>query len=190
MASEVDIWNRALQKLGAKRVVSATEDSVNARECAACYDVLRDSLIESHSWSFSIERFALAADAVAPAWGRANSFQLPAGCLGVVPPYPEDNSPYRDWVIESGKVLTNESAPLYVRCKMQVTDVNRMHTLFREALSCLMAFEMCEKLTQSNSKKESLREDLNKAIANAKKRSAIESVPVQPPEDTWVTGRA
>lgn len=190
MASVVEICNRALQKLGAKRIVSISEDSANARACNACYEVLRDSLIEAHPWSFSIERHSLAADADVPAWGRANAFQLPTGCLGVLPPYPEDNSPYRDWVIEGGKILTNESAPLYVRCKMQITDPNKMHVLFREALACKMALEMCEEITQSNTKKADAKDDFKMTIADARKRNAIESVPVQPPEDTWVTGRS
>ena len=41
MASVVQISNRALQKLGAKSIVSLTEDSVNARAANLCYEDLR-----------------------------------------------------------------------------------------------------------------------------------------------------
>lgn len=189
MASVVEICNRALQKLGAKRISDIDEDSINARACKACYETLRDALLEAHPWSFAIQRFSLAADANAPSWGRANSFTVPTSTLRVLPPYPEDNSPYRDWIMEDKKILTDEGAPLDVRCVVQVTDANKMHVLFREALSTKMAFEMCEELTQSNTKKADLKDDLRTAIAEAKKRSAIESVPVESVKDTWETGR-
>jgi hypothetical protein len=190
MASEVEICNRALQKLGAKRIVSLSDDSVNARACTLAYEVVRDAELQEHRWSFAIQRFALAAEALAPEWGRTNAFALPTGCLKLIPPYPEDDSPDRDWVLESNQILTNDSAPLYVRCVMQVTDPNAMHVLFREALSAKLAVELCEEITQSNTKKAALQSDYKDAITKAKKHSAIESVPMTPVEDSWITGRS
>jgi hypothetical protein len=190
VASDVEICNRALQKLGAKRIVSLSDDSVNARACNSCYTALRDAELEDNSWTFSIQRYSLAADAVAPSFGPANSYALPAGHLRLLPPYPVDNSPYRDWMVESGKVLTNDSSPLNVRCVMQITDANAMHPLFREALSTKIAFELCEELTQSNTKKEALRTDYEAIVRRARKANAIESVPAESAEDPWITGRS
>ena len=51
MASKVEIANRALQKLGAKRIASLSEDSRNARAINAAYDTLREAELRAHTWS-------------------------------------------------------------------------------------------------------------------------------------------
>lgn len=189
MASEVQICNRALQKVGAKRITNLTDDSNSARACLAAYESVRDAELQKNRWNFSIQRYEIAADAEAPAWGRENSFTLPEEVIEPIPPYPEDNSADRDWVVENGKILTNDSAPLYLRATTVVTDPNKMSPLFREALACALALEICEELTQSNQKKESLKADYKEAIAQARRRNAIMSVPAEAPASSWITGR-
>ena len=190
MASEVDICNRALQKLGAKRIVSLSEDSTNARACNAAYDLLRDFELELHPWLFAIQRATLAADSEEPEWGRANAFQLPSDCLRILPPYPEDNLNDLDWQIEGRKLLTDETAPLYLRYIARIEDPNAMAPSFREALACRIALELAEQLTQSNTKKEGLREDYKATILAARKNNAIQSIPAKSPDDPWITGRS
>lgn len=187
MSSITSIYNRALQKLGAERVVDIDENSSNARACTAVYSELRDAELRSHPWSFCIQRVSLAEDAVAPAFGKACSFQLPSDFLCLR----EDdfNSLSKDWIIEGRKILTDEGGPLNIRYNSQVTDPNIMDPLFREALSTIMALEMCEEITQSNSKKEGLKDDYKLIINKAKKANAIERIALQPPEDIWVTIR-
>lgn len=190
MASEVQICNRALQKLGAKRITSLSQDSVNARACNVAFTDVRDAEYRKHSWNFAIERASLAADSSDPAWGRAKSYTLPSDFIRLLPPYPEDNLNDLDWQIEGNKILTDDSAPLYVRYIKRVTDPNLMDSLFREALACKLAIELCEEITQSNTKKESLKADYMDAIREAKKLNAIENVAQEPPEDTWISERA
>lgn len=190
MASVLDIYNRALQKLGVKALTSVSDNSVAARACNVCYETLRDSETIKHRWSHAIKRASLAADATPPAWGRTNSFAVPSDYLRLIPPYPEMDSPYRDWVVENRKILTNDSAPLALRYIGQITDPNQMDVTFREALSAKMAWEMCEELTQSNSKQASAKEDYREAIKEARKTSAIQNVPQDAVEDTWISVRS
>jgi len=190
MASEVEIANAALQKLGAKRINALTEDSVNARACNACYSRLRDAELRAHTWNFAKMRKGLAADVDAPEFGKARSFQLPADWLRMLSPYPEMNLNDLDWEIEGKKIYTNDSAPLQIRYVRQVTDPNEMDALFRESLSARMASEMCEQLTQSNTKKQLLDGGYKSTIAEARRTNAIENISAEPPEDTWVTVRA
>lgn len=189
MASEVEICNRALQRLGATRITSLTEDSRNARSCNAAYVSLRDLELRSHTWNFAIARAELAADAVAPAWGRANSFQVPSDFLRLLPPYPEQNLNSLDWVVEGRKILTNDTAPIQIRYIARIEDPNTMDAAFREALSCKIAGELCEEITQSNTKKAGLDSDYDKIIRTARRTNGIEVVPASPPEDSWITGR-
>lgn len=189
MASEVEICNRALQKLGAKRITSLTQDSVNARACNASYEAVRDKVLRCHIWNFAIKRAELPASSSAPAFGRANSYPLPSDFVKLAPQYPEWNQYYRDWQIEGRSILTNDRGPIQIRYIYQVSDPNEMDPIFRELLATELAFEMCEEITQSNTKKESLREDKSAIIAAARASNAFENVPTEAPDDDWSTYR-
>lgn len=189
MASEVEICNRALQKLGAKRITSLTEDSVNARSCNVAYNVVRDAELRAHPWSFAVRRAELAADVTAPLFGKQNAFPLPSDFLRLLPPDPELNLNNIDWQIEGRSILTNDSAPLQIRYVAKITDPNTMDPTFREALSARLAWELCEELTQSNQKKGDARTDYTLAIREARRCGAIENIAAKPPEDEWVTVR-
>jgi hypothetical protein len=189
MASQVGICNRALQILGAERITTLTDNSRNARACVAAYDAVRQAELRKHTWNFSVARAELAADADEPAWGRANAFTLPAACLRLLPAYPEDNLNSLDWQIEGRKILTDDSAPIYVRYVDDITDANTMDALFREALSARLAYDLCEEITQSNSKQDLARERYTDAIREARKVNAFERVSAESPDDVWITAR-
>jgi hypothetical protein len=190
MASEVEICNRALQKLGAKRITSLAQDSVTARACNVAYEVVRDRLLRRHFWNFAIKRAELAADSSAPDWGKANVFQLPSDFIKLAPLYPEDNRANLDWTIEGQQILTDDDAPIQIRYVSRVEDPNQMDPIFREVLATELAFELCEEITQSTSKKEGLRQDLKEIYADARKANAFESVSADPPDDSYLTCRA
>jgi hypothetical protein len=190
MASNVEICNRALQKIGAKRITSLTDDdSKNARACNVAFESCKLAELREHPWSFAVARAELAADSEEPDWGRANSFTLPADFVRLLPPYEEDNTNDLDWQIEGRKILTDDSAPLYIRYIKDVTDPNEMDALFREALACRIALEICEELTQSTQKLQNIDQLYKDCIRKAKRTNAIEAPAQQPPEDPWVTVR-
>ncbi len=189
MASVVEICNRALQKVGAQRIVSITDDNVRARACNAAYEVLRDGELRANVWNFSIARAELAEDATTPAWGRAAAYTLPADWLRMAPQYPEDNTVEPDWQIEGKKIITDDSAPIYLRYVYKVTDPNEMDVLFRELLAATLAIEICEELTQSNTKKDALKAERKEILAMAKRTNSIENVSVVSPDDGWLTCR-
>lgn len=189
MASQVEICNIALQKLGAKRIQNISDDSNNARACNVAYVPMKLKLLRQHVWNFSVKRASLAADSPVPDFGRANSFQLPSDFVRLADPYPEDNNNANDWVIEGQKILTDDTAPLNIRYVYNVTDENIMDSLFRDLLSVELALQLCEELTQSNPKKLGLIEDRKMILAEARKANAFEKVALQFPEDEWITKR-
>lgn len=193
MASVTDICNRALSKLGAGRVTSLQDQSTNARACNSCYEILRDAELRIHPWNFAIQRFLLPASPISPdlgsAFGPQNAFPLPTGALRLLPPDVPRGLSTRDWKVESNQVITNDQAPLPVRCVMRITDTTVFDPLFIEVLACKMASEMCEQLTQSNTKKQAAEAGYKAAILEAKRANAFENVPMIAPEDTWITAR-
>lgn len=190
MASEVSISNSALQHLGSGRIVSLDEDSKLARECKKAYEPARDSELRAHPWNFAVARVRLAANSTPPEFGPANSFTLPTDFIRLLHRDNGRNRNDHDWQIEGRKILTNDSAPLDVRYVRQVVDVNTMDPLFREALALRMAIKMCEAITQSNTKKDALKDDYIGIITQAKLVNAIENTASEPPEDTWISERA
>jgi len=189
MASKVEICNRALQKLGAKRITDLTEDSVNARACNVAYEPVKLSELRKHPWNCAIKRVQIAASATPPEFGRTNSFPLPSDFVRLLPPYPEMNVNDLDWQIEGKAIYTYDDAPLNVRYIYDVTDPNEMDMLFREALATELAIELCEELTQSNTKKAGLKDDYKDIIKEAKRTNGIENVGQEPPDDPFITVR-
>lgn len=188
-ATDVQICNRALQRLGAKRITALSDDSVNARALNAAFEPVKLKLLRQHIWSFAIKRAELAADGTAPDWGKARAYTLPADFVRLADDYPEDNTNTKDWEIEGRKIYSDDTDPIYIRYIYDVTDPNEMDPLFRELFSIELADAVCEELTQSNSKKESLLAEKKEVLREARRINAIEKIASQFPEDTWITVR-
>lgn len=94
MASAVDICNLALAHLGDNATVSSIdppEGSAQAEHCARFYLIARDSLLEMHTWNFSMRRVALAqVTQTWPEWVYA--YALPSNIINVLSVLPEDAS--------------------------------------------------------------------------------------------------
>lgn len=200
MPSSTEICNAALQRLGAKSIVSLTENSVNARACNLIYNQTRDAELRTRAWNFAIKRVILPASATPLVYGDGNIFPLPADFIKLLHPDPGGiisytSSPigyylgYNDWMIEGQSIVTTDQAPLNVRYVWRVEDVNLMDTLFRDGLSCKLAANLCEILTQSNSKKASALQDYKDTIAEARKQNAFEKPSAIPQEDIYISLR-
>lgn len=198
MASKVEIANRALAKIGDKRVTSLDDDSKQAREAKAAFDIVRDSELRARRWSFSIKRTTLAALADAPAFGYAYQYQLPTDCLRILEvgdTYPGGdltsyrNGPGAEYAIEGRTILTNYAAPLKLRYSAQITDTGLYDATFVEALACKLAVELATPLSASETRKNSAWNDYKEAIAAARRANAIERPSEPIADDTWVMAR-
>lgn len=199
MASSVEISNSALTKLGAKRIMDLSDNQKEAREINAIFTIRRDYLLRAYNWSFAMKRASLSALVTTPTWGYTTEYQLPSDCLRVVQvndywdvPGLADylNAPDEEmYRIEGKKILTNLGAPLKIRYIRQVTNTGDFDSAFVETFASDIAFTVAEALTQSNSKKESAREDRREAIMMAIRSNAIELPPQMLPDSSWVLSR-
>lgn len=184
--SDVTICNLALQKLGAKRINMLTEDSRNARSCNACYEPIRDKVMQHPPWNFAIKRFTLAASATAPEFEYLYAFPFPVGALRLLIP----NRMLIDWVVEQqgGQrvILTNDGASIQTRFVVKVEDPTLYHPLFVEALACKLAWHMCEEITQSDTKKNEITVQYKDCMSEARLVNAFERSAAAPPEDKWL----
>lgn len=198
MASVIQVANRALTKLGAARITSLEDDNKQARAIASCFDDLRDDELRAHRWQFAMKRTSLAALSDAPAFGYNYQYAIPTDFLRidmVDDKYPAaimDNyisAEYLEWTLEGNVILTDIAAPLKLRYIARISDPSQWDTNFREALASRIAMEICEDLTQSDTKKAGARDDYKRAISQAVRINSIEKPPVMPPDNSWVVSR-
>lgn len=195
--SVTGIANRALQLLGAGTILNLTDNTPEARECTRAYDYCRRAELRKHIWNFAIKRVQLAPDADAPPFEYLYQFSLPVDFVRL--PLPRDAT--LDWKIEGRKILTNAiespagvelasgAAALSLAYVYDVQDPTVFDPLFCESVAARMAAAMCERLTQSNSKKADAQQAYKDAMDEAKHADALESLPADPPDDDWWTAR-
>lgn len=198
MASVIQIANRALTKLGAARIISLGDDNKQSRAVLSCFDDLRDDELRSHRWSFAMKRTSLASDSEAPAFGFTYAYTLPADFLRLdlvndeFPAVVMDNyigMETNEYTIEGNKILANIAAPLKLRYIARIEDPNQMDVNFREALSCRIAAELAEDLTQSNQKRELAWNEYKQAVSRAIRTNAIEKPPMMQGDNQWIMSR-
>lgn len=200
MASNTDIANRALQKLGEARVSSVFPPDAlkSARAVNAAFDIVRDNELRAHWWNFAKARTTLPADTVGPDFGYVYQYTLPADCLRVRVVGNMRQSlgllNYRTgleklYAIEGRKILTDLTAPLALEYTARVSDTSLWDACFVEAFACKLAEEICYEITQSDSRYESLRRDYKRAIREAVLANAIELPPEGLADDSFVLAR-
>jgi hypothetical protein len=185
--SNVAIANRALQKLGAKRISSLTQDAPNARSMNAAFEAVRRAELRRNAWSFAIKRASVAADATQSEWGEWNRYSLPNDFLRLL--RDDETDTYVDWKIEGGYILSKQESPLQFRYIADITDPNTFDSLFVEVFAGRLALETCEEITQSTGKKESVKDDYKTDVAEAKAIGFIEKEAQAFPEDDWLAAR-
>lgn len=198
MASQVEIVNRALLKLGAQPIMDMLDASKQARTMTAIYDTVRKAEIRKRLWAFALRRTQLPALSEVPSWGFARAFQVPSDNLRLVQigdvfvaPSLQDYRQGDDaaWSIEDGKICTDFGDPLKIRYLANVTDPGVFDACFVDALAAKLAYEGCEAITQSNSKKAEAMDDYRMAVKEAALAGAVEKAPSGWPDDSWMLGR-
>jgi len=156
MPSETDCLNDALGQIGANRITSIDDGSINAEHCKVFYPPLRDGLIRSHHWNFAQKRVQLAVDAQAPAFEFAFSFTLPADSLKVIgytgadpdtttiPLLEQFNDPNLPrYKIEARKLLTNDGTVSIIYLA-RITDPNIWDGMFYQLVASWLASKLAK----------------------------------------------
>lgn len=194
MASQIEICNQALTKIGSARITSLADTSKQAKTLAAIYNIKRDAELAAHPWTFALARASLPASTTVPVFGWTKQYPLPAGYLRMVEVgenYVLYNETAEMFQIEGASILCNEGSPLRIRYVQRVENAGLFSPLFVEAFACRLAAEVAEDLTQSTSKREAAWQEWDRAIKLAKRTNAIE-LPPRPIADTawWQANRS
>lgn len=128
-----------------------------------------------------------------------NVYMLPANFLRRAPQDPKAGSTsflgaptglmYDDWTLEGKFIVTREVYPILLRFVADVTDVTNFDDMFCEGLAARVAMETCERITQSTAKMQGIQASYKTLMTEARTVNGIETGPVEPPEDDYVTCR-
>ena len=187
-----EIANLALSKLGpggGYLTDLETDDSEAAEALRRVYVGIRDEVLEAHGWGFATKRAALAADVAVPDWGYDLQYTLPADCLKVLAVKNASVMDYQAYAEESGKLLTDLTAPLYIRYLARVTDTSKFSATFISALAARLADEVCETITKSTAKREKLQLEYRVKVMAARKLDNLGKASQPPPDGSWNDAR-
>lgn len=153
MASEIDICNLALTRLGADSIRSFDEDNKRSRLSQNIYKHVRDLFLEAFEWSFNTAytQLALLSGVIHPQFDYV--YQLPSDCV------------YARQLIDSGgnisslvkweqfgdRIATNiEDA--WLRYSKEITSSGSFPLYFVEAVAAQMASDLAPAIVQDKSR--------------------------------------
>lgn len=146
-ASETDIVNDALARLGVSPIMSLTDATKQAQFANRFYDQTRDEVLAGHPWNFATRRAVLAQISTAPDFEWLYAYQLPSDNLRLLQLNGYDIGKTMDtWAIEGNQLLT-DADKAEVRYIARITDTTFYPALFTEALSIKLAAKLCAPLT-------------------------------------------
>ena len=153
--SDVDICNLSFDLLRHKDKVTNIETPESDSESLAArwYDVTRRSILGAYPWNFARTRTTLSRNAITPAFGYTDAYNLPNDFLNLVfigENYLDD---YQiEYAIESGQILLDNNAgdSLNICYVADITSVPRFDALFVELLSAELAIRFGNAITGLN----------------------------------------
>lgn len=196
--TDVDIMNTAAVKLGTNTINTRLDQSTAAIVFNTRYESVRDAELRRNLWRFAIKRVELSALSSVPLGTQfTTEFQLPSDYLRLVQvaeSYVSSQTNYRTvdeslYSIEGRKLLTNWPAPLLIRYVYRVEDTSQFDATFKEVLAARLAYECCETIVGSSSKKGDIWKDYQQALDEAKQSNAIEVYPQVQPDESWIMAR-
>ena len=185
MASVVDVCNRALDKLGHGSITSLEDGTTAANLCNRGWPLTRDQVLRDHPWNFAIKRVVTSPLVTNPVFGFAYQHQVPSDIIRLLDIEGLSTGEYQ----REGEVILANDQSLRIRYIAKITDPNKYDSLFLDAVATRLAFELCESLTQSNSKKELLWNEYQEALVTARRVDAQENPPRIFEESDWIKAR-
>jgi hypothetical protein len=198
MASDTEIVNAALRKIGGRRITSIDDTVSSAGVARDVLDGEREDLLRRHPWNFAVTRVQLALLVAEPVFEYDYAFALPSDFLRVISVHDSDagggNLEYKIEGIQQDDdtyingIITNTNI-CYLRYVRNVTDPNLMTSTFRQVLTLRLAMIFATGIANSNSLNQLLKEDMKEAMRQAASIDGIEDFPEKFQEGSWVTSR-
>lgn len=191
MSVAVDICSSGLIKLGAMPINDLNDDNKEAKLCKAQYPRIRDSVLRSADWSFALKRVTLTPAVVTLEFSDSEEkvFILPADCVRVSR-IVEDRYDYpTKFKLESGRKLITTLDTVNLLYVSNTVPENDYDANFKEAVSNMLAADLCYAITQSTSLKAGLEASADFWIKQARSHNSQEKTPEDFKFDDFLNSR-
>lgn len=149
MSSQIDICNEALSRLGANRIASFDDGTIESIECGARFNIISKQVQSRGPWMSNKLRVQLPQLIKAPTFGFTYAYQLPINPLCLRPlKINEDQVGQVDYQIENNLLLCNEPSVsiLYIGL---LTDTTQFDPYLEESIVDFLVAGMTKKFTGS-----------------------------------------
>ena len=158
--TDVSICSDALILLGAEPITSFTDGSDAAQACSRLYPDLRDTIISSYVWSWSLKKSQIARLSTAPVNEWQYAYQLPGDMLsGVLAVFETAGTTERSrrygWEIYGEQLFTNMET-VYIDYQESIVE-SKMPVYFGRLLRTAMAAELAIVITDQAAKSDYFR---------------------------------
>lgn len=192
VASNIDVINMALARLGANFITSINENSVEAMTMKAFYDTVRRNLLRTGNFNFSLKQVGLAEDLNGPLFGYSKSFTLPNDYLRIINIAENLSEPPIGGGYFSTHILSGVNSKLWPSFKVignalyantetlqmlyiaDETDVTKWGADFIELMAVRLAFESSYKITGSIQMRSDLSNELMLLEQRARENNGLE----------------
>lgn len=187
--SDLTICNSALIRLGVDPISSLSDNNKPARLCNEQYNKVRKVLLAEHNWNFATKRATLTPTVAVPAYEFSFTYDLPVDFLRFISPqYPSECDSVVDYQIEDGKILSNFST-FNFKYIYDVTNTDKFSASFAELLSLKLAINLSFSLNQSTALLNSLRQEYEVVLRDARSIDGQENPAYQIVQDTFLNSR-
>ncbi len=145
MASQVQIINLALGRLGANEITSLNEGTTEQKLAVNAWDIARRACLRDHAWNFAATDVELNQISGYTSFEYQFAYQLPSNNIRLLQVY--GNPTFK---IQGRKILSNQSV-----CKIKyiadITDTSEWDASFTDLVAQRLAADMAFALTKSQS---------------------------------------
>jgi hypothetical protein len=175
MASQVEICNLALVRLGESKITAMSDDAKAAILLSSIWDLIVDEVLQAHPWNFAVVRAQLEAEDSAPDWGYAYEYALPSDCLRFLGINEDPDINYRIEAGVDGKsVFCDEDSPINVMYVTAIDDPELFDPTFVSALAWRLAAELAFPLTTNPNLVNAMMGAYQNSLPSAKTLDSVE----------------
>lgn len=191
MASETGIINSALRKVGASRITSRLDGSRNGNIANDLYDIILEDMLRSHNWNWARTEIELARGGTPILVGGFKYiYTRPSDWMRTIAAYDNDAGLGRVTYRLKADGFYTSAENFFIDYVRLETDPNQMTADFREAFAHQLAMQMSTPIKAGKAIRDRLEKRGDRDLVQSKGSDAIEDLPEQFPEGSWVDERA
>lgn len=188
MASNVELCNKALRRLGEDPIIALDNNTTWGKRCSSALPEVVRTVLSLDAWRSCTKRIQLAAESSTPI-GFTSSYALPNDCLRLIA---LEQSQYQNWAVEGNKILTDNSkdSALQILYVYDCVDPNKYTQPLFDAIAMGLAHELSGYSAATNVAKDDIYALFMQAVQTAQLINSRETPVKMLSTTSWVDVRS